>query len=328
MNKKTKKILVLTSGGDAPGMNAAVRSVVRMGIHEGFEVFGTRSGFDGIIQKNLFNITSRDVGNIIQRGGTILKTGRCEAFLDPKVRQDCHDYLVEQGIQNVVVLGGNGSFRGAALMAQLGDMNVVGVPCTIDNDIVGTGYTIGFDTARNTALQAIDKIRDTASSHNRNFIVEVMGRNTGFLAVDVGIAGGAEVILIPEYPVKMQALADRINNRHSRKSTSIMIVAEGSELPGRSFRVAEALKQKGNLDYKVCILGHTQRGGTPTVKDRKVATQMGAMAVLALADEKTNIMIGLDHENIIHNDFPPEDHSTRYFSDVSLLEMNDIICEI
>ena len=275
-----EKILILSSGGDAPGMNAAIRAAVRAALHHDVEVYGTLLGYQGLIEKNIFPLTAEFVGNSIQRGGTILQSGRCPAFKEDSVRDECREFLIENDIGGIVILGGDGSFRGASLLAHGSDIKVVGVPCTIDNDIPGTDYAIGFDTARNTALRAIDKIRDTAFSFNRNFLVEVMGRNSGFLAVDVGIAGGAEFILIPESPMDVDKLVERIEHRERRKRASIIVVAEANS-PGRSFTIAKKIEELSGIEYKVCVLGHTQRGGSPTVQDRKMGSIMGYMAIEA-----------------------------------------------
>lgn len=324
---KIKKILVLSSGGDAPGMNAAIRGVVRTALHHNVEVYGTLLGYQGLIEKNIFPLDAGFVGNSIQRGGTILQTGRCLAFKEESVRKECREFLQQQGITGLVVLGGDGSFRGASLLAHESDLRVVGIPCTIDNDIPGTDYTIGFDTARNTALEAIDKIRDTAFSFNRNFLVEVMGRNSGFLAVDVGIAGGAEFILIPEVPMTIASLVERLQNRSRHKRSSIIVVAEANA-PGRSFSIAEEIAALSGIEYKVCVLGHTQRGGSPTVQDRKVASIMGYTAVEALLAGEHDKMMAHVNGKVLPVAFPDPQLAANRFDHVELLAMNEMICDV
>lgn len=322
-----KKLLLITSGGDAPGMNAAIRGVVRTALNNDIACMGAKFGYKGILEDNIFDLTSHSVANIVQRGGTILKSTRFPEFKDPAVRKQAAEIIKKYGIDGLVVLGGDGSFRGAKLLEQEAGLKVVGIPCTIDNDISGTDYTIGFDTARNTALEAIDRIRDTAFSHNRNFLVEVMGRDTGFLAVDVGIAGGAEFILIPELPVDTTKLVQRLRERNAKKMGSIIVVAEGPKA-GRSFQIAEQIKDALELDYRVCILGHTQRGGTPSLMDRKLALLMGARAVLALKDGITGKMLAVKNDHMVLADFPDPESSARRFEDFDLLKINELLCNV
>ncbi len=325
MTNKIKKLLIVTSGGDAPGMNAAIRAVLRTAVYRGIEVYACRGGYQGLIDRNVFPLVPKDSANSIQRGGTFLKTNRCEAFYNRGVRDDCREYLQSLGIDALAVLGGDGSFRGAVLLENEGGPRTVGIPCTIDNDIIGTDYTIGFDTACNTALQAIDKIRDTAFSLNRHFLVEVMGRAAGFLAVDVGIAGGAEFILIPELPITTDELVNHIQNRRRKKLASIIVVAEAGQ-PGRTFGLAESIKEKSGLSYKVCILGHIQRGGAPTVKDRKIASLMGFQAVECLLQGETQKMVALHEEELKFVPFPDPAKGARCFKEAELLKINQIIC--
>lgn len=322
-----KKIVVLTSGGDAPGMNAALRAVVRTALHHNIDVFGAEMGFHGLIQQNIVALDARSVGNCIQRGGTLLKTGRCEEFKRKEIRDHVRQFLQQQHIDALVVLGGNGSFMGARLLADEGGPAVVGIPCTIDNDIVNTDYTIGFDTARNTALEAIDKVRDTAFSLQRNFIIEVMGRASGFLAVDVGIAGGAEAILIPEFPMSTDDIIHTIQSRAQDKLTSIIVAAEAGK-PGHTIALAKDIKQKSGLEYKVCILGHTQRGGTPSAMDRTIASIMGAHAVEGLLAGESHKMVAQQQGKIVLTDFPEPKQATRYFTDKALLNINSTICDL
>lgn len=277
------RIGVFTSGGDAPGMNAAVRAVVRSALSEKHEVIGIYNGYQGILDKDFQNLKLRSVANIIQRGGTFLKTARCKAFLHPETRSQAMNNLKEAGIDALIGIGGDGSYRGLTALHQEHGIPVVGVPGTIDNDIYGTDFTIGFDTAINTAMEAIDKIRDTATSHNRIFIVEVMGRDTGFLALDVGIAGGAQDIFIPEKALAVDTVIERINRSISKGKLSSIIVAAEGQKPGRAYDLSEAIRKKSGLEAKVCILGHVQRGGSPTARDRLLASGLGAAAIEALA---------------------------------------------
>lgn len=319
------KIVVLTSGGDAPGMNAVVRAVVRSAIHYGMEVYASQSGYHGLVNEQLQKMETTSVANCIQLGGTILKTDRCEAFFDKQVRARCIQFLKKMAIDYLVVIGGDGSFRGATALYEENGPPVIGIPGTIDNDITGSEYTIGFDTARNTALDAIDKIRDTASSHNRNFMVEVMGRNAGFLAIDVGISGGAEYILIPEFPITPAQLAERIDYMREGKLSSIIVVAEGDS-PGHTIELAKKLNQLTNKNYRACVLGHIQRGGNPSALDRKYASLMGAKAVEALKQGIKNKMVAVVDDKIVLAPFPDPDQTSRQFKDISLLKINEIIC--
>lgn len=320
-----KNIVVLTSGGDAPGMNAAIRAVVRTGSFYGLNVYGCKSGYQGLVDEKLIPLAPENVANCIQHGGTILKAERCMAFYEKSVRDRARAFLKAEKIEGLVVIGGNGTFRGAALLSEEGGPAVIGIPGTIDNDIPNTDYTIGFDTACNTALQAIDKIRDTASSHNRNFLVEVMGRSSGFLAVNVGIAGGAEIILIPEVEISVQAIADKLTQHKRSKQSSIIVVAEGDN-PGRSFKLAEQLEQITQATFRVCIIGHTQRGGSPTITDRLVASEMGFLAVKSLIENASHQMTAMKEGKIVLAPFPGQDHLTRLFTDKTLLQINDILC--
>ncbi len=327
MSNPIKKLLIITSGGDAPGMNAGIRAALRTALSHGIDVFGAEDGYQGLIDKKVFQLTSRDAANCIQRGGTILKTGRCTAFLEKSVRDECRNYLNLLGIDAITILGGDGSFRGGALLEREGGPKTVGIPCTIDNDIPGTDYSIGFDTACNTALQAIDKIRDTAFSLNRHFLVEVMGRAAGFLAVDVGIAGGAEFTLIPEIPMPISELVSRIQSRKRKKLASIIVVAEAGQ-PGRSFALAEEIKARSGISYKVCVLGHIQRGGSPTVKDRKIASLMGYHAIETLVKGETQKMIVMQNEELRAVPFPDPNGAARSFNEGELLQINKTICEL
>jgi 6-phosphofructokinase 1 len=284
---------VLTSGGDAPGMNAAIRAVVRTGIYLGVEVHGVVKGYSGLIHTDFRKMDLSSVANIIQRGGTILKTDRCPDFHKKKYRALAAENLRAKGIDALVAIGGDGTFRGAHALWQETKFPVIGVPGTIDNDVYGTDVTIGFDTAINTCLDAIDKIRDTASSHDRLFIVEVMGRDSGYIAMDVGIGGGADAMVIPEAPTTTAELAARISRGIQRgKTSSIIIVAEGRKA-GNSYAIAKELQNRFGFRARVCILGHIQRGGSPTARDRKVASVMGALAVRSLLEGKSDVMTGV-----------------------------------
>jgi 6-phosphofructokinase 1 len=294
-----KKIGVYTSGGDAPGMNAAIRAVVRVGIAKGLEVDGILSGYVGMIENKIQSLSLRDMANIIQRGGTILKTGRSPEFMKADTRAKAAAVLKQHGIEGLVCIGGDGSFRGAHALWEEHKIPVIGIPGTIDNDIYGSDNTIGFDTAVNTALDAIDRIRDTAASHDRLFIVEVMGRNSGFIASHVGLAGGAEDIFTPDGNTTVDKVVDRIHHSIQRgKTSSIIITAEGQK-PGRAYDLAEAIRKKSGMDAKVSILGHQQRGGSPTASDRILASRLGAAAVDALLGGKSSLMIGTDGNKLV-----------------------------
>jgi 6-phosphofructokinase 1 len=327
MKKSIKKIVVLTSGGDAPGMNAALRAVVRTALYYGIEVYGAELGFAGLANHKLIPLDSRSVANCIQRGGTILKTKRFLEFHQKPVRDKVREYLAQQQIDALVVIGGNGSFQGGAILENEGGPAVIGIPCTIDNDINGTEYCIGFDTACNTALQAIDKIRDTAFSLERNFIIEVMGRSSGFIAVHVGMAGGAEIITTPEFPIGVDELVTKIKQQHNKKAASIIVVAEADQ-PGHSLTLAEKIKTMTGIEYRVCILGHIQRGGTPTTKDRFIGSLMGAKAVEALREGQTQKMTAVIAGKVTIAPLPDFKNPTRFFHDKELLRINQIICEI
>jgi 6-phosphofructokinase 1 len=320
-----KKIIVLTSGGDAPGMNAAIRAVVRTGYYYGLKVFGSPLGFQGLVDKKLIELYPESVANCIQQGGTFLKADRCQAFKQKETRAQCRAFLKQEGIDGLIVIGGNGSFKGAALLAQEDGLAVIGIPGTIDNDVPDSEYSIGFDTARNTALQAIDRIRDTASSHDRPFLVEVMGRHSGALAVDVGIAGGAEIILIPEVDTSIETLAQKITAKRRIKLGSIIVVAEAAQ-PGRTLHIAEQLEKITQLSYGVCILGHTQRGGTPSLLDRKIASEMGYLAVKGLIEGESNKMVAMQNAKLTLQPFPSVTALPRVFTQMDLLKINEILC--
>ena len=294
MEKKVTKIGVLTSGGDAPGMNAAVRAVVRTGIYYGLEVFGIMRGYSGMIENDIMPMHSRSVANIIQRGGTILKTARCKEFFEYEGRKKAYANLKKLGINGLVIIGGDGSFRGAHKFSNEFDIPCIGLPGTIDKDIAGTDFTIGFDTAVNTAVEAIDKIRDTADAHDRLFIIEVMGRDAGYIALHSGIATGAENILIPERKTDIEELVSGLQEKERRKKlVNLVVVAEGDNFGG-SDEVSKVIKERlPNVDTRVCVLGHIQRGGSPTCLDRLIASRMGYSAVESLMEKRHNVMVGI-----------------------------------
>ncbi|MEJ8843424.1 6-phosphofructokinase [Lacibacter sp. H375] len=294
MSKKVTKIGVLTSGGDAPGMNAAIRAVVRTGLYHNMEVFGIMRGYQGMIDDDIVPMHSRSVANIIQRGGTILKTARCVEFYEPEGRKKAYENLKKHGIDGLVIIGGDGSFRGAQKFSNEFDIPCIGLPGTIDKDIAGSDFTIGFDTAVNTAIEAIDKIRDTADAHDRLFIIEVMGRDAGYIALHSGIATGAEHILIPETKTDLELVVDSLEEKERRKKlVNMIVVAEGDETGGGNEVAAVIKKRLPHLDTRVCILGHIQRGGSPTCLDRLIASRLGYAAVDSLIEGKHNTMIGI-----------------------------------
>lgn len=294
MSKKVTKIGVLTSGGDSPGMNAAIRAVVRSGLHFNLEIFGIMRGYQGMLEDDIIPMHSRSVANIIQRGGTILKTARSKAFYEPEGRKIAYNNLKKHGIDGLVVIGGDGSFRGAQKFSNEYDIPCIGLPGTIDKDIAGSDFTIGFDTAVNTAVEAIDKIRDTADAHDRLFIIEVMGRDAGYIALHSGIATGAEHILIPETKTDLESVVDALEERERRKKlVNMIVVAEGDETGGANEVAAIIRERLPHLDTRVCILGHIQRGGSPSCLDRVIASRLGYAAVAALLEGKHNTMIGI-----------------------------------
>ncbi len=286
------RIAVLASGGDAPGMNACIRAVVRSALHRGLRVSGVLRGYQGLIEDNISDLCWGDVSNIIQRGGSILHSARSEAFLTFDGRAQASANIRKHGITGLVVIGGDGSFRGADALAREQGVAVAGVPGTIDNDVWGTDYTIGYDTAVNTALDAIDRIKDTAASHDRVFIVEVMGRSAGFIAIEAGVGSGAEAILLPETRTDLDALAAMIRRRRDEgRRSSILVCAEGDE-DGGARAVAAKLKSDHGIECQVTVLGHVQRGGSPTTSDRVLASKLGWAAVDALCEGAAPCMVG------------------------------------
>lgn len=287
-----KKIGILTSGGDAPGMNACIRAAVRAALANNLEILGIQWGFDGLIRGEIMPLNRRAVANIIYLGGTILGTARSAEFMISKGRQKAIKVLEEAEIKGLILIGGDGTFRGGTQLVEECDVGIIGVPGTIDNDVYGTDYTIGFDTAINTALEAIDRIRDTAIAFNRLFLVEVMGRHSGFIALESGLAGGAEDLLIPEAPHSTDELCRHLTENFKQGKRSAIVVVAEAEQPGRSFSIAQEIKDRTGIESRVCILGHIQRGGTPTARDRILASKLGAAAVAALLNGKSGYMVG------------------------------------
>ncbi|WP_369049278.1 6-phosphofructokinase [Tenacibaculum sp. UWU-22] len=297
---KIKKIAVMTSGGDAPGMNAAIRSVVRTCAYYSTECVGIYRGYQGLVEADFINLTARSVNNIIHKGGTILKTARSTAFRTEEGRKKAYENLKENEIDALVVIGGDGSFTGGVVFNQEYNFPIIGIPGTIDNDIYGTTHTIGYDTALNTAVEAIDKIRDTASSHNRLFFVEVMGRDAGFIALNAGVGAGAEEILIPEEDLGLDRLLESLKkSRRAGKSSSIVVVSEGDKTGKNVFELADYVEENlPNYEARVSVLGHMQRGGSPSCFDRVLASRLGVKAVELLIDGQTNLMVGLQNNEV------------------------------
>ncbi len=301
---RINSIGILTSGGDAPGMNAAIRAVTRSAIYNGLKVFGIYRGYKGLVTGEIQEFKSQNVSNIIQMGGTILKTARCKEFRTAEGRALAYENMKKFGIDALVVIGGDGSLTGARILAQEFDIPCIGLPGTIDNDLYGTDTTIGYDTALNTILDAVDKIRDTATSHERLFFVEVMGRDAGFLALNGAIAAGAEAAIIPEFSTEVDQLEQFIEHGFKKsKSSSIVLVAE-SELTGGAMHYAERVKNEyPQYDVRVTILGHLQRGGRPTAHDRIIASRMGVASIQALLEGQRNVMIGIENDKIVYVPF-------------------------
>lgn len=299
-----KCIGILTSGGDAPGMNAAIRAVTRAAIYNGIEVKGILRGYRGLITNEVVPFKTNSVSNIIQQGGTMLKTARSKEFQTSEGRKVAYETIQREEIDALVVIGGDGSLTGARIFAQEFNLPIVGLPGTIDNDLQGTDLTIGYDTALNTIMQAVDKIRDTASSHERLFFIEVMGRECGFLALNGAIASGAEAAIIPEKSMEQDQLADLISNGFRKsKNSSLVLVTEG-DITGGAMAMAERVKKEfPQYDVRVSILGHVQRGGSPTANDRILASRMGAAAIDALLDGQRNVMIGIQNDEIVYVPF-------------------------
>ncbi len=319
-----KKIAVLTSGGDSPGMNACIRAVVRTAIYHKIEVMGIMHGYDGMINDEYIPLNAKSVANIIQRGGTILKTARSPEFRTIEGRKKAIANLNKYEIGGIVVIGGDGTFTGAVELSQMCNIPIVGCPGTIDNDLIGTDFTIGYDTAINTVVDAVDKLRDTAESHDRLFFVEVMGRDAGLIALRAGIAAGAESILMPETKTDLDDLVNRLKNKRKSKNSKIIIVAEGDEAGG-AFSIAEKIgKELPEYDMRVTILGHIQRGGNPTAMDRVNSSRIGFAAVEALLAGKHNVMIGIVDKRITYTPFDKAIKHTEIL-DTDLLRMLEIL---
>ena len=319
-----KNIGVFTSGGDAPGMNAAIRAVVRTALYYDLQVTGIRRGYEGMIKGELVPMDRKSVSNIIQRGGTILKTARSDDFRTPEGRQKAYDQLKKFGVDALIGIGGDGTFTGARVFSEEFDIPILGLPGTIDNDLQGTDFTIGYDTAINTVIDAVDKIRDTAESHDRLFIIEVMGRDSGLIALRTGIAAGAEAILIPETKSNTTALFDRLERGRKDKSSRIVIVAEAEEAGG-AFEIARQVKEKyPNYDTRISILGHIQRGGRTSCMDRVLASRVGVAAVEGLLAGKRGDLVGVINNEIA---FTPFDHAVKHHVDINpnLLKIVEIL---
>ena len=325
MNDKPKAIAVLTSGGDAPGMNAAIRAVVRAATHYNIKCFGIYRGLQGLIEGDFVELDARSVKNTINRGGTFLKSARSKDFLEKKHREEGFKHLKSFGIDALVAIGGDGTFTGVSIFGTEFNFPVIGIPGTIDNDINGTDFTIGYDTALNTVVEAIDKIRDTANSHNRLFLVEVMGRDAGDIALNSGIGAGAEEILIPEEEMGVdRLLASLKRSREAGKSSSIVVVAEGDQIGKNINAVADYLnKNLPEYDVRVTVLGHIQRGGAPSCYDRVLASRLGVGAVDALMQGKSHIMVGIKHKKITRVPFDVAIHIKKEI-DKELIRVADI----
>jgi 6-phosphofructokinase 1 len=304
MSREIKRIAVFTSGGDAPGMNSAVRAVVRTASFHDLHVYGIRRGYEGMIDCDIRRLEKRDVGNILQRGGTVLKTARSERFRTPEGRKSAYESLLAHDIDACIAIGGDGTFTGASIFSQEYDIPFIGIPGTIDNDIYGTDHTIGFDTAVNTAMEAVDKIRDTAESHNRLFFVEVMGRHAGFIALNVGISGGAEMVLLPETDTPLESIVERLRKSAKRKKMfSLVLVAEGNK-SGRAREIAAQVEEELDMfDIRTTVVGHLQRGGSPSGFDRVLSSRLGFHAVEGLLNGKENVAVGIVNDKIRYTAF-------------------------
>mgnify|MGYP001026939464 CR=1 FL=1 len=324
--KKLHKIAVLTSGGDSPGMNAAIRAVVRNAAYSGLVCDGIYKGYQGLIENDFIELGPRDVKNTINRGGTFLKSARSKDFMTKEGRQKAFNNLQARRIDALVVIGGDGTFTGASVFSSEFDIPVIGIPGTIDNDINGTDYTIGYDTALNTVVEAIDKIRDTASSHDRLFLVEVMGRDAGDIALNSGIGAGAEEILIPEENLGIERLIESLEkSRKTGKTSSIVVVSEGDQIGKNITNVADSIQtQLPDYEVKVTVLGHIQRGGSPSCFDRVLASRLGVGAVDALMEGKSNIMVGISHKKIVHVPFETA-INVKKIIDTDLIRVADIV---
>ncbi len=320
-----KRIAVFTSGGDAPGMNAAIRAVVRTAVYHGIEVYGIMRGYSGMIKGEFVKLDSASVANTIQKGGTILKSARSQKFVTKEGRQQAFDQLVNHGIDGLVAIGGNGTFTGAMIFEQEFGIPTVGIPGTIDNDLYGTDYTIGYDTAVNTALEAIDKIRDTADSHDRCFFVEVMGRDSGYIAIPCAIGGGAEIVMVPETQMSTEAVIDSLKTSWQRSKTSFLVVVAEGEEEGNVHAVAQQVKTAiPELDTRVTIIGHIQRGGAPSASDRMLASQIGIAAVEGLMNGMRNVMAGIVDRKLVYTPFVDTIHKKKMINQ-SFMRMVEIL---
>ena len=326
MSKTIKKIGVLTSGGDSPGMNAAIRSVVRTCAYHTIECIGIYRGYQGMIEGDFKEMGPRSVNNIVNKGGTILKSARSKEFMTPEGRQKAYQHLVNANVDALVVIGGDGTFTGAEIFNTEFDFPVMGIPGTIDNDIFGTSHTLGYDTALNTVVEAIDKIRDTASSHNRLFFVEVMGRDAGHIALNAGIGAGAEEILIPEEDLGLERLLESLQkSKASGKSSSIVVIAEGDKIGKNVFELKDYVEANlPEYDVRVSVLGHMQRGGSPSCFDRVLASRLGVKAVESLLEGKSNFMVGIQYDRIT---LTPLEQAIKGQSeiDMELVKVSDIV---
>lgn len=319
-----KKIAVLTSGGDSPGMNACIRAVVRSALYSKVEIYAVFRGYEGLIDNDFKRLDLTDVTNIIQRGGTILKSSRSSRFRTREGRGEAHKNLLANNIEGLIVIGGDGTFTGASIFYNETRFSILGIPGTIDNDLFGTDSTIGYDSALNTIVQALDKIRDTATSHERLFIVEVMGKDAGFIALRSGIAVGAKAILVPETPTYIPSLLEKLKQYSDNKSSNIIIVSEGDDYGG-AFKVAKAVKERYNkFDIKVTILGHIQRGGNPSAYDRVLASRLGVGAVNALLEGRSNEMLGIIDNKLEFTSFSKTIKHNRSLNS-SLLELSNVL---
>ncbi|WP_299103890.1 6-phosphofructokinase [uncultured Tenacibaculum sp.] len=324
--KKVKKIAVMTSGGDSPGMNAAIRSVVRACAYYRTECVGIYRGYQGLIEGDLVPMTARSVNNIVHKGGTILKSARSKDFRTKEGRKKAYENLLEHKVDALVVIGGDGSFTGGVVFNKEYNFPIIGIPGTIDNDIFGTSHTLGYDTALNTAVEAIDKIRDTASSHNRLFFVEVMGRDAGFIALNAGVGAGAEEILIPEEDLGLERMLESLKkSRRTGKSSSIVVVAEGDKSGRNVYQLAEYVEENmPEYEVRVSVLGHMQRGGSPSCFDRVLASRLGVKAVELLIDGKTNLMVGLKDNKVTTTELEKAIKGGHTI-DMDLLRVSDIM---
>ena len=325
MKNDIKKIGVLTSGGDAPGMNAAIRAVVRACVYNGVNCIGIYRGYQGLIEGEFKKMNARSVKKIINRGGTILKSARSNDFFSKEGRQVAYEKIKAEGIDALITIGGDGTFTGASVFSKEYNIPIIGIPGTIDNDINGTDYTIGYDTALNTVVEAIDKIRDTANSHNRLFLIEVMGRDAGDIALNAGIGAGAEEILIPEQDMGHDRLIESLKrSKNSGKTSSIIVVSEGDQIGKNIFKLASYIEDKlTSYEVRVTVLGHIQRGGSPSCYDRVLASRLGVGAVDALLENKKNIMVGIRHNKLIYVPFIETLKNTNKL-DLELIRVADI----